>query len=135
MKHVIGLAIVVFAGIIAWRIGENLSSDAVSMAVGVLFGVLAGIPTALLVLVGGRRQDPMSDPHNQPQNHSQNGHRLLEHQPTQVIRQVIRQNSPSMVGQCWRPSLMEWLRAYMATSLAMVQGRDTLRLWANRRSG
>ena len=49
MKHGMGLAIVVFVGIIAWRIGGSMNSDALSMAVGVLFGILAGIPTALLV--------------------------------------------------------------------------------------
>lgn len=49
MKHVVGLTVVIFVGILAWRVGGNMSSNSLSMAVGVLFGMLAGIPTALLV--------------------------------------------------------------------------------------
>lgn len=63
MKHVMGLAVVIFIGILAWRIGGTLSSDALSMAVGVLFGVLAGIPTALLVATGYRSRDDQLHPH------------------------------------------------------------------------
>jgi hypothetical protein len=55
MKRFFGLAVLVFVGVAGWRIGDSLSSDALSMAVGVLFGVMAGIPTALLVMAGARR--------------------------------------------------------------------------------
>lgn len=55
MKGWLGLALLVFVGTAGWRIGNMLSPDALSMAVGVLFGVLAGVPTALLVMAGGRR--------------------------------------------------------------------------------
>ena len=58
MKHFLGLATLLFVGVLAWRIGEKLSTDAVSMAIGVLFGVLAGLPAALLVLAVGRRREP-----------------------------------------------------------------------------
>ena len=47
------VSIVVF-GVFAWVVGSRLSADAVGMAVGMVFGVLAGVPTALLVLAGGR---------------------------------------------------------------------------------
>lgn len=57
MKRYLGVAMMVFVGTAGWRIGESLSSDALSMAVGVLFGVLAGIPTALLVMSSGRRRE------------------------------------------------------------------------------
>jgi hypothetical protein len=57
MKNFLGLALLVGIGAAGWRIGGLLSSDAVSMAVGVLFGVLAGVPTALLLIAGNRRQD------------------------------------------------------------------------------
>ena len=66
MKYFCGLIALIVVGIVAWRIGEALSSDAISMAVGVLFGVLAGIPTALLVLVGGRRPQPIPTARSQP---------------------------------------------------------------------
>lgn len=56
------LIVLVFAGIVAWRIGERLSSDAISMGLGLLFGILAGVPTALLVMLGGRRSEPQPLP-------------------------------------------------------------------------
>jgi hypothetical protein len=55
MKRWISLALLIFVGTAGWRVGESLSPDALSMAVGVLFGVMAGVPTALLVMAGGRR--------------------------------------------------------------------------------
>ncbi len=54
MKTALLLIVLVFVGVIAWQIGEKLSSDAISMGLGVLFGMLAGLPAALLVLAGGR---------------------------------------------------------------------------------
>jgi len=83
MRRFIGLIALVFVGIIAWRIGESLSSDAISMAVGVLFGVLAGIPTALLVLVGGRRQEAAPSGGGESggtRNYQQNAPRLPDNQ-------------------------------------------------------
>jgi hypothetical protein len=56
MKRWLGLALLVFVGTAGWRIGDTLSPDALSMAVGVLFGVMAGVPTALLVMAGGRQR-------------------------------------------------------------------------------
>lgn len=51
----IGLAMFI-VGSCSWRLGENLSSDAIGMALGIMFGVLAGLPVALLVLASDRRQ-------------------------------------------------------------------------------
>ena len=56
MKRWIGMAVLVFVATAGWRIGEALSPAALSMAVGILFGVLAGVPTALLVMAGSRRE-------------------------------------------------------------------------------
>lgn len=56
MKRFLGLIVLVFIGTAGWRVGNSLSSDAISMAVGVLFGVLAGIPAALLLLAAERRR-------------------------------------------------------------------------------
>lgn len=56
MKKFIGLLFLIFIGAAGWRIGNSLSSDAISMALGVFFGVLAGIPAALLVLASDRQR-------------------------------------------------------------------------------
>lgn len=66
MKKLLGLILLVFIGVIAWRIGDSLSSDAVSMAVGVLFGIMAGIPTALLVLASDRRRNEQAEMRREP---------------------------------------------------------------------
>jgi len=60
MKRFLGLIVLVFIGTAGWRVGNSLSSDAISMAIGVLFGVLAGIPAALLLLAAERRRPPRS---------------------------------------------------------------------------
>ena len=57
MRQTIGLAALVFVGVAAWRIGGQLSSDALGMAVGLLFGIMAGVPTALLVMAANRRRE------------------------------------------------------------------------------
>ena len=61
------IIIVVCAGLLAlvlWRITENISSDALGLAIGVVFGVMAGLPTAVLVLAGNElnRQRQLSPP-------------------------------------------------------------------------
>lgn len=56
MKKLLALMALIFIGAVGWRVGEGMSSDAVSMAVGLLLGVMAGVPTALLVLASDRRQ-------------------------------------------------------------------------------
>ena len=55
MRTIIGIAALIFVGMLTWQIGARLSTDAVGMGVGLVFGVLAGIPTALLVLATDRR--------------------------------------------------------------------------------
>jgi hypothetical protein len=70
MKQVILVAIMAVVAVTAWRIGTQLSSDAISMAVGVMFGVLAGVPTALLVLASSRRRgSDREDEHEAFQRH------------------------------------------------------------------
>ncbi|HRW04302.1 MAG TPA: hypothetical protein P5121_04360 [Caldilineaceae bacterium] len=61
MKKLIVLSGLIFFGVGAWRIGGQLSSDAIGMALGVLFGVLAGLPVALLVLASNRRRERQDD--------------------------------------------------------------------------
>lgn len=76
MKTFLGLALLVFVIVAGWRIGSTLNSDALGMAVGMFFGMLAGIPTALLLLLSGRRREKQHNnsqatQHGQPLEHSQ----------------------------------------------------------------
>lgn len=62
MKRLIGLMALLFGGMVAWRILDNLSSDAIGMGIGVIFGMLAGIPMVLLLLAANRRQTERREP-------------------------------------------------------------------------
>lgn len=57
MKRFFLLTVLVFVGVMAWRIGGRMSPDALGVAVGLVFGVLASVPAALLVLAAARRGD------------------------------------------------------------------------------
>jgi len=57
MKSLLALVVLLLVGAAGWRIGGQLSADALGMALGVLFGVMASIPTALIVLAARRRAD------------------------------------------------------------------------------
>ncbi len=61
MKKILLLATLIFVAVIAWRIGEKLSSDAISMGIGVLFGVMAGVPTALILIISSRGRRDYDD--------------------------------------------------------------------------
>ena len=67
MKHLFFAFVLVFVGMVGWRIGGSLSSDAMGMAIGMLFGIMAGIPTALLILASQRRSDHYSEREQRPQ--------------------------------------------------------------------
>jgi hypothetical protein len=56
MRHLLGIAVVVVLGFLAWQVGSRLSTDSVGMAIGLVFGVLAGVPSALLILMTPRTQ-------------------------------------------------------------------------------
>lgn len=56
MKVIFSGGVLVFVAVVGWRMGGVLSPDALGMAVGLLFGVMAGIPTALILLAGQRRE-------------------------------------------------------------------------------
>lgn len=57
MRNLVFVAVVVIGCVAVWRLGGQLSADAIGMAVGILLGVMAGIPAALLVLAGSRREE------------------------------------------------------------------------------
>jgi hypothetical protein len=57
MKKVLVLFGCVFLGVMAWKIGEKISSEVFALIIGVLLGILAGIPTGLMVLASGRRKE------------------------------------------------------------------------------
>lgn len=61
MKYVFISLLGILLGGVGWRIGGNLSSDAMGMAIGMLFGIMAGIPTVLLVLAAQQRPDDRHD--------------------------------------------------------------------------
>ena len=62
MKKFMAMALLIFIGVVGWRVGERLSPDALSMALGILFGVMAGIPAALMVLAAHQREQGYSQP-------------------------------------------------------------------------
>jgi len=45
----------ILVGVVARRLADQLSAEALGMAIGVLFGMLAGIPTTLLIVAAGRK--------------------------------------------------------------------------------
>ena len=57
MKVALAIAVPLGAGLtlIAWRLSQLLSSDAIAMAVGLLLGALSLVPATVLVLAAGRR--------------------------------------------------------------------------------
>jgi hypothetical protein len=57
MKRWLLVGGLLFVAIMAFRISERLSADALGMGLGVLFGIIAGVPTAMLVLAAARRKD------------------------------------------------------------------------------
>lgn len=57
MKQILVFVLLVIGGVLAWQIGESLSSDAISMGLGIFFGMLAGLPAALLVMAASRRNE------------------------------------------------------------------------------
>jgi len=76
MKDIFAIGFLALICIGGWKLGEHMSTDALTMWLGVIFGLMAGIPAALVVAQrGGRvRHDhyvhpspPASvEPQNQP---------------------------------------------------------------------
>jgi hypothetical protein len=62
MKQFVAVAVVVIGSVAVWRLGSQLSADAVGMAIGIILGVLAGIPASLLILAGSRRRNEREEP-------------------------------------------------------------------------
>ena len=72
MRNFLILVALVFVGVLAWRLSDTISRDAVIMATGFLFGALAGVPAALLVVASQRRrEEPPPMPYYQHQPHPQ----------------------------------------------------------------
>jgi len=104
MKNFIGLILLVFVGVIGWRVGGSLSSDAVSMAVGVLFGIMAGIPTALLVLASDRRRQAQAEQLRETFGHDRTPYGPYAHgnhypqQPPVIVLTGASPGQPSSYG-------------------------------------
>lgn len=57
----IGLALAAFMAVLAWVVGQRLSSESMAVLVGVLAGVIASVPTSLVlvyVMLRGERSQP-----------------------------------------------------------------------------
>lgn len=74
MRTLFGIAVLLFFGLVGWRLPTALSSDALGMAVGLLLGVMASIPVGLMLLASEKRRDAHSSHRQQPQ-------RQIEQQP------------------------------------------------------
>jgi hypothetical protein len=61
MRQFVVICLLIVGGVLAWRLGEALSSDAISMGLGIFFGMIAGLPAALVVLAASRRRDSYDD--------------------------------------------------------------------------
>lgn len=89
MKKMLVLGTLLFVAIIAFRVAERLSADAIGMGLGVLFGVLAGIPTALLLLAAARRREDEMENSRRGSRGRQLGHEppygALPQQPPVII--------------------------------------------------
>ncbi len=85
MRRFVMLALLVILGVMTWRLGSSLSSDALGMAVGVVFGVLAGVPAALLVLATNsrRREQEDDERYERHDRYQQRGDRQLPAYPYQ----------------------------------------------------
>ncbi|MEZ4662149.1 MAG: hypothetical protein R2911_31755 [Caldilineaceae bacterium] len=101
MKSFWGAAVLIFVGVAGWRIGGQLSADALGMAVGILFGIMAGIPTALILLASQRRDsDPRSGASDEKKPHqlAANSH---AYQPPVIVVAGHAPTQPQF-GQQWQ---------------------------------
>lgn len=62
MNKLIPLTLLVFAGVLAFVIGQRMSTESMSVVIGVVVGVAASIPTSLLIASLMRRAQPASPP-------------------------------------------------------------------------
>lgn len=62
MKQIVAVSVVIVGSVAVWRLGSQLSADAVGMAIGIILGVLAGIPASLMILAGSRRRSEREEP-------------------------------------------------------------------------
>ncbi|MBV7337086.1 hypothetical protein KFU94_54435 [Chloroflexi bacterium TSY] len=85
MKSFLGIGCLIFIGFAGWKIGGQLSSDALGMALGILFGIMAGIPTALMVLAARRKEEEYRPRSNQRHSHQQLPASPYQHQPPVIV--------------------------------------------------
>ena len=62
MNRLLALILLVFAGVMAFVIGERMSIEAMAVVIGVVFGVAASIPTSLLIASLMRRATSAAAP-------------------------------------------------------------------------
>ncbi len=69
MGRLIALILLVFAGVMAFVIGERMSTEAMAVVIGVVFGVAASIPTSLLIASLMRRATSAAPPPSRSDNY------------------------------------------------------------------
>lgn len=89
MARIILLVCILIGAVMAVRVAERLSPDALGMGLGVLLGLLAGIPTALLVLLASRRREEALSDTRHSGRHGAPGYgqpyAALPHQPPVIV--------------------------------------------------
>lgn len=107
MRKLTLLAGLMVLGLLTWRIGGALSSDALGMAVGMVFGILAGIPAALLVLAtSSRRRELERDEDERYERYHQGRDRQLPaypYQPPVIVVAGAQQAQPPAYAPPYAP--------------------------------
>jgi len=62
MSRLIGLAILLFVGVVGWRIGDGLSADALGMVLGMWMALLFMVPFTFFVVAAFKRTEPPTPP-------------------------------------------------------------------------
>lgn len=69
MSRLLVLVLLVFTGVMAFVIGERMSTESMAVVIGVVFGVAASIPTSLLIASLMRRATSAATPPSRQDNY------------------------------------------------------------------
>jgi len=98
MKDIFAIGFLALVCIVGWKLGEHMSTDALTMCLGVIFGLMAGIPAALMVAQrGGRvRHDHYVHPSPPVRAEPQNQPLQLPARPTRYTVIANRASLPTV---------------------------------------
>ena len=89
MKYLFGMAMIVFVGMVGFRVGGQLSADALGMAVGAALAIMGMITVTLMLLSSERR----SEGHREPQERRPQPPKIIEQPPApQITNNYITHN-------------------------------------------